>query len=149
LTGTELLEGLSGRGFRMAAAGNGVRVSPWSRLTGADRDLIRQHKGVLLALLHAQDTEQRLAALHRIFIPEGADLPLWTTIEPALLAKETCGWSADPELRQRQWAASNVIDTVYLAGDLAALRTAVNEFMRLLAEDNTQREKSWGVRAEP
>ena len=46
-----LLADLSARGFAVAAAGDGLRVTPAGRLSEADREAIRAHKAELLALL--------------------------------------------------------------------------------------------------
>jgi hypothetical protein len=48
---TELLADLAGRGFVLAREGDGIRVTPASRLTDADRKLIRDHKPELLAAI--------------------------------------------------------------------------------------------------
>jgi hypothetical protein len=92
-----------------------------------------QKRGGLAGAVPEQSTAspQRLAELRRLYLSNGADPTLWGTIEPALLSKEAHGWSADPELRQRQWSASDAIDAAFLAGDVDGLRAAANHFLAL------------------
>jgi len=50
-----LLVDLSGRGIRLTPDGDELVVEPASKLTDADRDLIRQYKPALLPVLAAQE----------------------------------------------------------------------------------------------
>lgn len=50
----ELLEALHGRGLRLSACGDHLRVEPRSRVKDADRELIRSHKPALLVFLQAE-----------------------------------------------------------------------------------------------
>jgi hypothetical protein len=54
LQATELVAGLRRRGFAISAKGDGVLVSPASKLTDADRQAIRASKAELLAALAAE-----------------------------------------------------------------------------------------------
>jgi hypothetical protein len=49
----QLFTSLARQGFTLAAEGNGIRISPASRLTDALRQDIREHKAELLAILLA------------------------------------------------------------------------------------------------
>jgi hypothetical protein len=53
VTAAELLAELVGLGFRLAVRGNDIGVAPAGRLTDAQRQVIREHKAELLALLRA------------------------------------------------------------------------------------------------
>jgi hypothetical protein len=50
----QLFTNLARQGFTLAAEGNGIRISPASRLTDAIRRDIREHRAELLAILLAQ-----------------------------------------------------------------------------------------------
>jgi hypothetical protein len=51
MTAVELLDDLTRRGFSMAREGDGIRVTPASRLTADVRQEVRAHRAELLALL--------------------------------------------------------------------------------------------------
>src|SRR4051794_34375564 len=50
-TVAELLSDLRGQGFTLATEGDRIRITPASRLTAEQRDLVRLHKAELLATL--------------------------------------------------------------------------------------------------
>src|SRR5262245_3558628 len=106
MTATELQADLTRRGFTLTVEGDGIRISPWSKLTAADRAALRSHKGELLTLLLVGD---------------------------ALAVREANDWSQVPELCQRQMAAMDAIDAAYLAGNALAVREAVRQFIALMS----------------
>ena len=53
MTTSDLLADLTRQGFTFAPDGDGIRVTPASRLTAEQREAIRAHKPALLALLAA------------------------------------------------------------------------------------------------
>jgi hypothetical protein len=72
------------------------------------------------------DSVRQALAEHKV------QVVLELTALPAVAAKECHGWSADPPLRKRQWAAADAIDAAYLAGDLPRSRAAVVTFIGLI-----------------
>lgn len=52
-----IIESLTARGFALAIVAEGIRVTPSSALTDADREAIRAHKPQLLALLQGQQQQ--------------------------------------------------------------------------------------------
>jgi hypothetical protein len=139
VTATELLADLTARDVRLSTVGDRLRVeAPTGVLTAGDRLALVEHKVELLQMLQhpvqteAQASAQRHAELRRLYLGNGADPALWDVVEPAIAIKDLHGWSDDPDLRQRQWIASDVIDAAYLAGDVDGLRTAVVEFLNLM-----------------
>jgi hypothetical protein len=55
MTATELLDDLACRGFTLAREGDGIRLTPATRLTVDLRQAIAAHKPALLALLAGPD----------------------------------------------------------------------------------------------
>ncbi|HWQ35420.1 MAG TPA: hypothetical protein VNQ79_21415 [Blastocatellia bacterium] len=84
MSATTLIDDLRQRGFALTPEGNGIRITPASALTDADRAAIRAHKAALLELL---TTDPRVS---------GQPCP---TCGGALLSESGDGW-------QRVWCPS-------------------------------------------
>jgi hypothetical protein len=71
VTAADLLAGLTRQGFTFAPEGDGIRVTPASRLTEADRQAIRANKAELLAMLVSVPTAATppLARPRPVYLP--------------------------------------------------------------------------------
>jgi hypothetical protein len=77
MTASEMLADLNRCGFDLSAEGDGIRVTPASRLTAEQRALIRSNRAELLSLLRRQDEfdDFVLEAIEHDMVARGEALP--------------------------------------------------------------------------
>ncbi|HKI36280.1 MAG TPA: hypothetical protein VKA46_30765 [Gemmataceae bacterium] len=144
MTTTELLAELACQGFSLTPDGDGIRVTPASRLTAELREAIKTHKAELLALLEGREEpdtalawdqaeaerllaelRDRLARLERTW-PGGKFPPVKANV--LQIGVEVC----EAYVRDHDLEASRGWDA------LALLRAAVPGFLRLARPQHLQ-----------
>jgi hypothetical protein len=92
MTASAVLSALRDRGFELTVIDDGVRVTPASRLTDADRAALRAHKAALVALLSPPTTPCFLCKQTRYWWREAGNVGDWICgachPDPRRLARE-------------------------------------------------------------
>jgi hypothetical protein len=131
----QLLADLQEKGFALAVEGNGIRVTPATRLTPELRQAIRAAKAQLLALLPPPSAPDRTTPVPSVAavptIPWNgahADALIAGLQQRRQLLYGPSRWPPDPATRRRLGQWMDWVDAVFVARDLPALRRLAAEF---------------------